>query len=99
MSEYKMPKEVRAVTTPNFTPEEKAAIAAFFTELAEGKTCPHCHAPITTLYQVGRCVYNRGCRCRQYQGVVPKDKRTAADQREIDEASIWEPLEPEDEEE
>lgn len=98
MSEHKLPKEVRAVTVPNFTPEEEAKLVAFFTELAEGKTCPHCHAPITELYQVGRCVYNRGCRCRQYQGVVPKEKRTRADQREIDEASIWEPLEPEDEE-
>lgn len=72
--------------------------ARFLTELAEGKTCPHCHKPITQLYQVGRCVYNRGCRCRQYQGVVPKDKRTAEDQRQIDEASLWSPLEPEDEE-
>lgn len=92
--ERKLPKEVRAVTTPNFTEEQ---IAAFLTELAEGKTCPHCHAPITELYQVGRCVYNRGCRCRQYQGVVPKDKRTPKDQAEIDEASLWGPLEDEDE--
>lgn len=91
--EYPMPKEVRAVTVPHFTEEEKEKIAAFFTELAEGKTCPHCHAPITELYQVGRCVYNRGCRCRQYQGVVPKEKRTQADQEQIDEASLWEPLE------
>ena len=97
MSEHNLPKEVRAVTTPNFTSVDE--IAAFLTELAEGKTCPHCHVPITKLYQVGRCVYNRGCRCRQYQGVVPKEKRTAADQEQIDEASIWEPLEPEDENE
>lgn len=77
--------------------EADAATAAFLKELNEGKTCPHCHAPITELYQVGRSVYNRGCRCRQYQGVVPKDKRTKADQDQIDEASMWAPLEGEDE--
>lgn len=97
MNERKLPKEVRAITTPNFTTEEQ--IVAFLAELAEGKTCPHCHAPVTELYQVGRCVYNRGCQCRQYQGVVPKEKRTPKDQAEIDYASIWSPLEPEDEEE
>lgn len=82
---------------PGLTPDESAFVAAFITELAEGKTCPHCHKPITELYQVGRCVYNRGCGCRQYQGVVPKEKRTPADQAQIDEASLWCPLEPEDE--
>lgn len=75
---------------------QDAVVAAFLKELAEGKTCPHCHKPITELYQVGRCVYNRGCGCRQYQGVVPKEKRTAADQRQIDEASLWSPLEEEE---
>lgn len=97
VQEHKMPKEVQAVTTPHFTEEESEKIAAFFKELAEGKTCPHCHNPITELYQVGRCVYNRGCHCRQYQGVVPKDKRTKADQKQIDEASMWCPLEDDEE--
>jgi hypothetical protein len=75
---------------------QNAHAAAFIRELTEGKTCPHCHAPITELYQVGRCVYNRGCHCRQYQGVVPRDRRTAADQEQIDEASLWSPLEEEE---
>lgn len=75
--------------------ESDVAVEAFVKELNEGKTCPHCHKPITELYQVGRCVYNRGCGCRQYQGVVPKHKRTKADQDQIDEASMWAPLESE----
>lgn len=73
-----------------------AAAESFIREMMEGKTCPHCHKPITKLYQVGRCVYNRGCGCRQYQGVVPKNKRTKADQEQIDDASMWGPLEPEE---
>lgn len=80
------------------TPEQEAAIAAFIQELTDGKTCPHCHAPIKQRYQLGRCVYAKPCGHRQYQGVVPKAERTAADQAQIDEASLWSPLEPEDEE-
>lgn len=47
-------------------------MAAFLTELAEGKTCPHCHAPIEKRRQVGRCVYAEPCGHRQYQGRLPK---------------------------
>jgi hypothetical protein len=92
-----LPKEVRVVTI-RVPPQDEAFVQRFLAELAEGVTCPHCHAPITELYQVGRCVYNRGCHCRQYQGVVPKDKRTLADQDQIDASSIWSPLEGEEEE-
>lgn len=69
------------------------AIAAFLKELSEGKTCPHCHRPVEKRYQVGRCVYAKPCGCRQYQGVVPKSERTPADQKQIDEALLWEEME------
>lgn len=64
--------------------------AKFLAELAEGKTCPHCHRPIEKRRQVGRCVYASPCGCRQYQGTLPESERTAADKREIEEqASLW----------
>lgn len=85
-------------TTASFLSEEEIraeeersnqAIAAFLKELNEGKTCPHCHRTIEKRYQVGRCVYAKPCGCRQYQGVVSKAERTAKDQQQIDEASLW----------
>lgn len=62
------------------TPEEVAQkeqemneeVAAFLTEMAQGKTCVICHAPIENKYQVGRCVYAEPCAHRQYQGTLPK---------------------------
>ncbi len=52
---------------------QEAAAAAFLTELAEGKTCPHCHTPIESREQVGRCVYSYPCGCR-HQGTLPKER-------------------------
>ena len=71
--------------------------ARFLTELAEGKTCPHCHAPITKRYQVGRCVYAKPCGHRQYQGKLTESEHTSADTREMEEASIWDAFDEEEE--
>lgn len=67
--------------------------AKFLTELAEGKTCPHCHAPIEERYQVGRSVYARPCGCRQYQGRLSKGKHPSEDQFQLDETTTLRTLE------
>ena len=48
--------------------------ARFLTEMAEGRFCPHCHAPITRRVQVGRCVYAEPCQHRLFQGRLPKEE-------------------------
>jgi hypothetical protein len=48
--------------------QEREAAKLFLQELAEGKTCPHCHKLIERRAQVGRCVYALPCGCRLYQG-------------------------------
>ncbi len=54
--------------------EHEAAIRAFLSEMFEGVTCPHCHAPIEGRRQVMGCIYAEPCGHRQYQGTLPKEK-------------------------
>lgn len=37
--------------------------------------CPHCHKPIETYEQIGRCVYGSPCGHRLYQGKAPPKKK------------------------
>jgi len=67
-------------------------LAAYLGDLASN-TCPFCKKPIERKQQIGRCVYALPCYHRLYQGVVPKSERTPADQKQIDEASLWEEME------
>jgi hypothetical protein len=62
-----------------FTPEEIAeherrvqdSVMAFVRLVArETSVCPHCGQRITSMHQVGRCVYG-SCGCRLFQGAVP----------------------------
>ena len=55
--------------------EEEEIVRKFLAEMAEGKTCVVCHAPIENKYQVGRCVYAAPCNHRQYQGKVEYEKK------------------------
>ena len=53
-------------------------VTAFLTELAEGKTCPHCHHPIEGRKQVGRCIYLFPCGCRLGQGSLKEYEQKGA---------------------
>lgn len=48
--------------------EQWRMVREFLVEMAEGKTCPHCHQPIEKKEQRGRCVYALPCGHRLYQG-------------------------------
>ena len=69
------------------------ALAKYLSDMANN-ICPLCSKPIESKKQIGRCVYSVPCYHRLYQGTVPKDERTPQDQRQIDEASLWEEMEP-----
>lgn len=38
----------------------------------EHQNCPQCCQHVTSIEQVGRCVYAKPCGCRVYQGKVPE---------------------------
>lgn len=70
------------------TPEEvaqknadaQASIKRYFDDIAEDK-CPHCHQPLTSKRQIGRCVYGEPCGHRLYQGwLTPEAEEQAAQQ-------------------
>lgn len=46
------------------------SITAF--DRRETENCPHCGQHVTSLRQVGRCVYASPCNCRVWQGKVPE---------------------------
>ena len=68
------------------------AIAKYLSDMAKN-ICPFCSKPIESKKQIGRCVYALPCYHRLYQGTVPKGERTQEDQRQINEASLWEAME------
>lgn len=56
--------------------ETERAVAQFVEAVnalsrGESDTCPHCGQQITSMRQVGRCVY-ASCGCRLWQGRVPE---------------------------
>lgn len=63
-----------APQTPEEIKAQDAYVENFCRELNEGKTCPHCHAPIAQREQVGRCLYARPCGHRLGQVGFPRER-------------------------